>query len=539
MEIISGEWGKAKTFPLPFITAGGTDFLTGVTLAEGDVKVSKDNGAFENIDTLPTVFGAWMAIILSADEMKAGSIAIQIIDQTATKVFEDQGAILSTNIKEWMRILFTLIESQRGSHSGEGEMIFWDPDNVTGVASDANSGLVYHEPKLTYNYNGANGVHDLLVDDGHQIIKGISGPGGVPTTVNEYINIDKSYTFLRCDGRNFKIKATHNESAAILLSAEGVELSGLIAETKETGSQDAIAITGDFAKIKSVWVDQSRGNGILLDNVSSCVLEDYLIQDAALGGGGHAVHILGDVSAASRNLIGAGRIFSNGNGGETDGIRIDGEFCIHNFIHGGKSQLIIHDNTGWGINEVNGANETIIVGPTVHIGHNALGRENLTGSESLIENTDRWAKDSDMQTALAAIAALPTNPVNVTSALSGSIQVPTVKDGGTLEVYYKTTISIPVDLEKDMTGKKIFFALRESVNDAAYTIPDGGTAAKDITSAFTLATGAGTLDLTAAELTIDAKKYEHVEIFSEPSAGGDPTPEQIFKLRVKRHAGEL
>ena len=538
MEIISGEWGKAKTFPLPFITYGATDFLSGVTLAEGDVQISKDGGDFENIETLPTILGKWMLVTLSADEMKAGSIAFQAIDQTATKVFEDQGAILSTNIKEWMRILFTLIESQRGSHSGEGEMIFWDPENITGVASDANSGLIYHEPKLTYNYNGANGVHDLLVDDGHQIIKGISGPGGVPTTVNEYVNIDKSYNFLRCDGRNFLIKATHNEAAAILLSAEGVEISGLIAETKEAGSQDAIAITGDFARIKSVWVDQSRGNGILIDNASSCILDEFLIQDAALGGSGHAVHILGDTSITERNLIGAGRIFSNGNGGETDGIRIDGPFCLHNFIHGGESQLIIHDNTGWGVNEVNNANETIVVGPTVHIGHNTLGTVNLIGSESTIENSEQWAKNTDMQTALAAIAAIPTNPVNVISALSGSISVDSVKNGGTVLLYQNTVMAIPIDLAKDMTGRSIFFSAVRDLDDPEYSIPNGGDIPKEVTADFNLLTGEGLLSFTAEELDIESGTLE-AEVHSHPTAGGDDVPEMIFKIKLKDHPSNL
>lgn len=470
MEIISGEWGKPKTFMLPFVTYGATDFLTGATLAEGDVKISKNGAAFVNLATLPTILGKWMIITLSADEMQSGYIAIEIIDQTATKVFEDTGAILATNIKEWMRILFTLIESQRGSHSGEGEMIFWDPDNVTGVATDTNSGFVYHEPKLTYNYNGANGVHDLLVDDGHQIIKGISGPGGVPTTVNEYIHIDKSYSFLRCDGRNFLVKATHNESSAILLSAEGTEISGLIAETKETGSQDAIAITGDFAKIKNVWVDQSRGNGILIDNASSCILDEFLIQDAALGGSGHAVHILGDASATERNLVGAGRIFSNGNGGSTDGIRIDGEFCDHNFIHGGKSQLIIHDNTGWGINEVNGADETIIVGPTVHIGHNTLGQVNLTGEESTITNTEQWATADDLAILQNSVNAIPTSSGISVVAGGGNADPTYAEKNERSEIVQGDVVSILRYLEGDHSSKTIFFGAKIESGDASYAV---------------------------------------------------------------------
>ena len=93
MELIASEWGKAKTFPLPFIGYGATDYLTGVALATGDVKISLDGEAFDNIATLPTVLGAWMIITLSPTEMRSRSIAVQIIDQTATKVFEDTGAL--------------------------------------------------------------------------------------------------------------------------------------------------------------------------------------------------------------------------------------------------------------------------------------------------------------------------------------------------------------------------------------------------------------------------------------------------------------
>jgi len=100
MELIACEYGVSKTFDLPLIEYGATDYKIEVTLAVGDVKISKDNGTFTNITTLPTINGAWMEITLSATEMQASRIKVQIIDQTATKVFEDTGGTLSTNIQE-------------------------------------------------------------------------------------------------------------------------------------------------------------------------------------------------------------------------------------------------------------------------------------------------------------------------------------------------------------------------------------------------------------------------------------------------------
>ena len=60
MELVACEWGQPKVFMLPFIEYGATDFKTGATFEAGDVKISQDFGAFANIDTLPTVLGAWM-----------------------------------------------------------------------------------------------------------------------------------------------------------------------------------------------------------------------------------------------------------------------------------------------------------------------------------------------------------------------------------------------------------------------------------------------------------------------------------------------
>lgn len=501
MEIISGEWGKTKIFALPFVTFGATDWLTGVTLALGDVKIAKDGGGYSNIPLgqLDVVSDHVVITLLPADT-KFGFAILRIQDQTGPKVFGDTGSILTTTVQAWHQTLFTLIESQRGSHTGEGEIIFWDPIN----GNDSNSGLIYREPKLTFSYNSPSGVDSLLFANSHQIIKGISSTGGGPTTVSEYIKLDKAYNFLRCDGRDWLVEAIHNESSAIQISAEGCELSGLIAKTKDTGSQDAIGIEADFARIHNVWVDSSQGNGILIDNVSHCKLENFLVQDAALGGSGHAVHILGDEFPAERNIIGAGRIFSNGNGGTADGIRVDGEFCNHNFIDGGASQLLIHDNTGWGINEVNGADETIVVGPTVHIGHNALGQVNLTGVNSTKENTEQWATEAALTAIDTKIDAIPTEKASVV-AYPGQFSPPFSMRGQEVEYPKKTSNSIPYNLGTDLTGLTIKFMAKLDLadTDASAVIP-----LRDITSDVTdLINGLGLAPLTESESNIAIGKY--------------------------------
>ena len=465
MELVACEWGQSKIFDLPIIEYGATDFKTGVTLAEGDVKISKDNGAFTNIATLPTILGAWMIITLSADEMKARRIKVQVIDQTATKIFEDTGAILTTDERSWHQSLFALVESQRGSHTGVHDIIYWDP--VGG--NDSNSGLLFHDAKLTYNFNGANGIHSLLNNNEHQIVILIPNASGGPTTVNEYVEVDTAYTFLRGPGRDFLIEATHNESCAVKASAEGVELFGMRIRTKLTGSQDGVCSSGDFAKLQNLWVDYSRGAGIQIDNASSCLLNNFLVQDAAKGGSGHAVHILGDTSITTRNIIGAGQIFSNGNGGDTDGIRVDGSYCDHNFVTGGDSALLIHDNTGYGINEINSADHTIIVGPTVNLAHNILGDHNLTGAESVIVNHEQWAKAEDLATLQTSVDAIPTVPVTVTSG--GGNPTPGYADENEpSDLIQGDVIDLPRYLIGDHSAKRLFFGCKLAPGDSFYII---------------------------------------------------------------------
>ncbi|MCK4794605.1 MAG: hypothetical protein KAV87_63330 [Desulfobacteraceae bacterium] len=536
MELVASKWGETKTFMLPCVEYGATDFLSGVTLAIGDVQVSKDGGAFANIATLPTILGKWMIVTLSAAEMQAGYITLQIIDQDATKIFEDNGAILTTNLESWYLALFSLIESQRGSHTGVHDAIYWDPIG----GNDANSGFGFHDAKLTYSFNAPSGVHSLLNSNEHQIIFALPNASGSPTTVNEYIEIDKPYTFLRGPGRDFLIEATHVEASAIKSSAEGVEFSGFRVKTQALGSQAGIITTGDFTKISNVWVDYSRGSGIKIDNASSCILSDFLVQDAALGGSGHAVHILGDTTDANRNIIGSGKIFSNGNGGDTDGIRIDGANCLHNFVTGGDTGIYIHDNSGYGINEVNGADGTIIVGPTVHIGHNTLGDILLTGAESTEENWQQWAKHTDMQTALDGIAAIPTNPVTVASG-SGTATVGYAQQSTTVTIVQGDKINVPFEITGDYSSKRLFYGAKANLSDTTYAMGDNAGGAGEIEiightyDALTDLT-IGLIPLTAAHTAVSAVVYQS-EIEARDADGlSNPITPIRFKLDV---AGEV
>lgn len=80
-----------------FVTPG---WLKGnPTLASGDVRVSKDNGAFANIATLPTVspaLGPVVRVQLSATEMNADKVTVLFQDQTSPNEWCDYAITILT-----------------------------------------------------------------------------------------------------------------------------------------------------------------------------------------------------------------------------------------------------------------------------------------------------------------------------------------------------------------------------------------------------------------------------------------------------------
>ena len=74
-------------------------FKANPTIAAGDFKVSTDGAALANLATLPSVEPAssiWVKVTVSASEMNGDTVAIQAIDQTATKEWSDFGLCIPT-----------------------------------------------------------------------------------------------------------------------------------------------------------------------------------------------------------------------------------------------------------------------------------------------------------------------------------------------------------------------------------------------------------------------------------------------------------
>jgi hypothetical protein len=74
-------------------------FKVNPTLAAGDVKISKDNGAFANLNTLPSVSpasGRGVSVILSATEMTADKVLVVFSDQTSPPEWSDLAISIPT-----------------------------------------------------------------------------------------------------------------------------------------------------------------------------------------------------------------------------------------------------------------------------------------------------------------------------------------------------------------------------------------------------------------------------------------------------------
>jgi hypothetical protein len=74
-------------------------FKSSATLAAGDAKISKDNGALANLATLPVVSpaaGKVVKVVLSATEMTADKVTVILSDQTVPPEWSDYSITILT-----------------------------------------------------------------------------------------------------------------------------------------------------------------------------------------------------------------------------------------------------------------------------------------------------------------------------------------------------------------------------------------------------------------------------------------------------------
>lgn len=88
----------AKALKFALYKQDGLTYATSatVTFAIGDVKISKDGGAYANTTNLPVAIGSSWYLVLTATELTAESIDVLISDATATQVWLDTEISIET-----------------------------------------------------------------------------------------------------------------------------------------------------------------------------------------------------------------------------------------------------------------------------------------------------------------------------------------------------------------------------------------------------------------------------------------------------------
>lgn len=98
MPIYGRQRGQPFTLSLPLVAAGSDDWKTTPTIAAGDIKISKDGGAFANVGTLPAetpASGGIVEIALTAVEMNADRIVVKCHDVAGAE-WKDTGEVIYT-----------------------------------------------------------------------------------------------------------------------------------------------------------------------------------------------------------------------------------------------------------------------------------------------------------------------------------------------------------------------------------------------------------------------------------------------------------
>lgn len=275
-----------------------------------------------------------------------------------------------------------VIESQRGRHTGVGNLFYWDPVN----GDNGNDGLSLANAKKTWN--GAGGIDSVIVDNNHDIVLIHPGEPNGFTTITEQIAITKAYTFLRGTGRDIRFKPTATTGTTISIEAEGVELSGVRVETAATGDGEAVESSGDYSLIHNVFIELSQGDALRLVNVNNSRIEDCILCNSVNG-----LVFRGITQDCKFNEVINTRIIINSG----NGVVFEGANCQFNFIRNGTGTIA--DNGGWGVLEQANANFNHIIGPSLLFANNVNGDISLIGSGSSFENIGDIANNTwDAQT---------------------------------------------------------------------------------------------------------------------------------------------
>ncbi len=250
-----------------------------------------------------------------------------------------------------------LIEMQRPTHAGVGNIWYWDPwggnDTNTGVARGTATKTFARAQELAAAHNG-------------DVIVAVPGDPTGLTTTSEVINFTKAFLLLRGPGRDFNIQSNDMTQPSITIEsgAEMCEVSSIrIAGAYVPHSEDdpsaivpghgylkdhvGITIEADNTLIKDIWISNVHADGIRISNSEYTVLENVY----CINNGSHGIHLHNNLDNITlRNC----HVDHNA----WDGIHIDGDNVSETFIIG--EETITHNNGWYGVRIDTGAMDTLI-----------------------------------------------------------------------------------------------------------------------------------------------------------------------------------
>jgi len=263
-----------------------------------------------------------------------------------------------------------MIESLRGRSVSVGSIWYWDP--TSGV--DSNNGTTPATAVATF---AKAQTLASTIGTPDNIIFALASAGVVQPT--EEITISTNNIKLRGPGYAFQF-APSSGGVPVTVSADNVEFSGFYITTFGAGPDNGIAVTGDNALIKDVWVKSATGDGINVSSSSRTTIDTCAIEDC--GGNGIAI-------GASTAIAKVRNCIISGNTG--DGADLTGASIIDNIFENN----LIFNNTGWGIDVNASATRT---GIRLHhtIAKNTAGDIDKTGSVDTFEDTTGAVGPSDI-----------------------------------------------------------------------------------------------------------------------------------------------
>lgn len=272
-----------------------------------------------------------------------------VLAQNQVQVIPANSAGLQSFPSKELEDIKYLIETTRPHHTGLGAVWYWNPDT-------GNDGLAGTSASSAFKTFAA--AHAAAGDGTHDVIVALSGVSG-QTIVTETIEITKNYLFLRGPGRDFRFKPTTTTDPTISINAVGVEISSVVVDTADAGSQSAIEVQdgADFFFLDHVWSRDARHASLkvtgstVYGRVDGCFLSHPLDDGIHVDGDTRHLRItnteidtptangiLLEGTTVRNNIIGDGvKIYNSG----AYGIRINSP-GTRNFI---DSDVSLYDNT--------------------------------------------------------------------------------------------------------------------------------------------------------------------------------------------------